>query len=258
MASAARLVAPLAVGAWIGLGAPACRASHDAPRSAYREPPAFDWAARRGRCVVVEGFAHGGGKDPPSVRSGTMAIDVVLDDPPEPLHAWSPGHSARVRVRGVVSQRADRPVFVQRPGQPLMQGIPVPEGTDLEEARRRWVLEHASVEVVRAAPQVEAALLADVGKDVRLAGVVWSNNDRWWFEHDGVQVHLAGYEAIPELRTLHGSPMTLHGRLTRRPLPRLDQMGIVEHPEVTDAFLLEVRAVSPPPASPVTECAPGR
>jgi hypothetical protein len=249
---------PLALGVWGCLGAPACRASHEAPRSFYREPPAFDWAARRGRCVVVEGFAHGGGKDPPSVRSGTMAVDVELEDPPEPLYTWSPGHSARVRVRGVVSRRADRPVFIQRPGAPPMQGIPVPEGTDLEAARRRWVLEHASVEVVRSARQVEADLLSDVGKDVRLVGVVWSRNDRWWFEHDGVQVRLEGYEAIPDFHTLHGSPMTLHGRLERRPLPRLDWIEGEPSPDVADALVLVLRAVTPPPDWPVTDCPPGR
>jgi hypothetical protein len=256
MTPRAHLAAALAAAVLAGLGAPACRASHEAPRAMYRPPPEFDWASRRGRCVVAEGFAHGGfaGKDPPQMRSGTMSVGIVFDDGEARGDEWAPRHSPRIRVRGVVGQRADLPVFVQKPGGPQLQGIPVPEGTDLEAASRRWVIEHASVEVVRPAAQVEAALMAEVGDDVNLVGVVWSCNGFWWFEHDGVQIHLERHETIPDFGTLHASPATLHGRLRRRRLPRIDQRCYSSQPEMADAFLLEVRGFTPAPEWPVTDC----
>jgi hypothetical protein len=51
------------------------------------------------------------------------------------------GH--RVEVVGVLEERHDLPVFVQKPGEFPRQGVPVPEGTDLHEASRRYVLRDA-------------------------------------------------------------------------------------------------------------------
>ena len=44
-------------------------------------------------------------------------------------------------VCGVVAKRYDLPVFVPRKGEPVVQGIPVPEGTDLHEAGKRYIIE---------------------------------------------------------------------------------------------------------------------
>ena len=51
----------------------------------------------------------------------------------------------KVQVIGVLDERYDLPVFVPEPNEPVMHGIPVPEGTDLHEASRRYVLQDAIV-----------------------------------------------------------------------------------------------------------------
>jgi hypothetical protein len=57
------------------------------------------------------------------------------------LHAWPEEvREKRVQVTGRIIQRSDLPVFIQRPGEPVMAGMPVPPGTDLEQARRRFLL----------------------------------------------------------------------------------------------------------------------
>ena len=54
----------------------------------------------------------------------------------------------RVRVAGVLEERHDLPVYVARPGEPAAGGIPVPEGTDLREASRRYVIRDARWSVI--------------------------------------------------------------------------------------------------------------
>jgi hypothetical protein len=214
----------------------------------------IDWASRRGRCVIVEGYIEGGGKTKPHLLDAAGSIGVVLDDPKSD-DAWDRlRHGARARVRGFVAERADLPVFIEEPGGPVMQGIPVPPGTDLEKARRRWVIERATAEVLRTAEQVQADLMKQVGRDVSLDGVVWSLNGEFWFRHDGVDVHVEGADAIPGWTSLHGSPRTLHGRLDRRPMPRIDQITLKADRDRADAFVLQVRAVTPHPVWPVVEC----
>lgn len=242
-----------------GLGVSGCREAHvspDAPgASAAMPPPAAyaDWGARRGRCVIVEGYVGGGGKSFPQITTAAWSIGVILDGRGDDV--WTAlRHGARARVRGVVGERADLPVFIQKPGELPMQGMPVPEGTDLEKARRRWVIERATVEVLRSAPQVEADLMARVGQKVSLDGIVWSLNDNVWFNVDGTTVHLEGQDAVPGWTILHGTPRTLQGHLTRRPMPRLDQITLKEHPDVTDAFVLTLRATAPHPATKVVDC----
>lgn len=62
--------------------------------------------------------------------------------------AWPASvHGRRVVVTGTVAVRHDLPVYVQRPGELSLAGIPVPEGTDLHEASRRYVLVNARYEV---------------------------------------------------------------------------------------------------------------
>jgi len=50
----------------------------------------------------------------------------------------------RVRVTGVLEERNDLPVFVQKPGEPVAAGMPVAEGSDLQQASRRYVLRNAT------------------------------------------------------------------------------------------------------------------
>lgn len=46
----------------------------------------------------------------------------------------------RIRLTGVVEELADLPVFVYKEGEPPKGGMPVPVGTDLDEARKRLVI----------------------------------------------------------------------------------------------------------------------
>lgn len=61
------------------------------------------------------------------------------------LHAFPPAvRGKRLRVTGTLIERSDLPVLVERPGEPHMQGIPVPAGTDVEKARQRLLLRGAT------------------------------------------------------------------------------------------------------------------
>ena len=66
------------------------------------------------------------------------------------LYRWPSGYAGRrVEVVGVVEERHDLPVFIPQPDKPLVQGIPVPEGTDLHEASRRFVVRDAQWRVLQ-------------------------------------------------------------------------------------------------------------
>ncbi|MCA9706241.1 MAG: hypothetical protein KDK70_10370 [Myxococcales bacterium] len=68
----------------------------------------------------------------------------------EGLHSWPAGYyeggdrGRELTVTGVLHEDHGLPVFVPKEGEPVVQGIPVPEGTDLEQASRRYVLRDAS------------------------------------------------------------------------------------------------------------------
>ena len=54
------------------------------------------------------------------------------------MDEWPAGAAGRkVRVTGVLEERHDLPVHIQKAGEPPAAGIPVPEGTDLRQASRR-------------------------------------------------------------------------------------------------------------------------
>ena len=72
-------------------------------------------------------------------------FDVWIDG----LNNWPSGYAdRRVEVVGVLEERRDLPVFVQKPGTLPVQGIPVPEGTDLNEASHRYVVRKATWKVL--------------------------------------------------------------------------------------------------------------
>jgi hypothetical protein len=209
----------------------------------------FDPASWNNRCVIAYGYAVSS-KSSELLDLGGPTIGVVFDGDGRwqvPLGAW-------VQVRGTVVERSDQPVFIQDPNEPIMQGMPVPEGTDLEQARKRWVIEHATVKLLRTLEQVEAALAAQLGKRVELRGILWSRNNHWWFVHDGVDLHI---ERAPNLDIeQHGRAVTLVGSLSRREMPRIDQIGISAKPELAEAFVLRVDAIEPHPASQLEACQP--
>ncbi|MBI4951332.1 MAG: hypothetical protein HY908_04815 [Myxococcales bacterium] len=230
------------------------RAEEPRPSAALTPGSTPDWSRQVGRCVRLEGYA-GGAKIGPQLLAPGFAVGVVLDDPGGD-EAWAKlPTSGRVRVEGIVTERADLPVFVPKPGEPIEQGIPVPAGTDLEAARRRYVVERARVELLRRVADVETELGAAVGRELALGGVLWSMNGHYWFVHDGVELHLEGAEPEGGWGAFHGRTLELRGRLARRPMPRLDQILLKARPDLADAFVLDVKSTAPHPPWPLEPCA---
>lgn len=90
-----------------------------------------------GSQVSVEGVAE-------SHKIGTLVqcngFGVWIDK----LSDWPEAVSGKkVQAVGVLEERYDLPVFVPEPGGLLVQGIAVPQGTDLHQASRRFVLRDA-------------------------------------------------------------------------------------------------------------------
>jgi len=201
----------------------------------------FDPSAWNGRCVTAEGYAQAQ-KIGALLNLGGPTIGVFFESGES---QWTVPLGVRVRVQGRVAERADLPVFVQEPGEPIMQGMSVPAGTDLEQARRRFVIEQAEATVLRTPEQVEASLAASVGESVELGGILWSRNDVWWFSHEGVDVHLERAGTLEFQQ--HGEAVMVRGKLSRRPMPRIDQLGIANEPERAEAFVLRVDSLEPHP-----------
>ncbi len=99
--------------------------------------------ANVGKTVVLKGWA---------VDRKGGAVLVTDDD----VHVWIDGLTSwpegfyrggdrgkRLRVTGTLAQDHGLPVFVPKEGEPIPQGIPVAEGTDLDEASKRFVLRDA-------------------------------------------------------------------------------------------------------------------
>ncbi|HML75283.1 MAG TPA: hypothetical protein PKB02_12405 [Anaerohalosphaeraceae bacterium] len=90
-----------------------------------------------GSQVRVEGVAE-------SRKIGTLiqcnGFGVWIDK----LSDWPKAVSGRkVQAVGVLEERNDLPVFVPEPKGLLVQGISVPQGTDLHQASRRFILRDA-------------------------------------------------------------------------------------------------------------------
>jgi hypothetical protein len=206
---------------------------------------------RLGRCVMLEGYALGSHKLGPSLLTPKFTIGVVPR-----AGSWSPElPGSHVRVEGVVAEQSDLPVFHPRPGEPEQQGIPVPEGTSLDEARKRLVLEDATVTRLRSTTQVQKELVSHLGERVRLAGIVWSLNGHYWFNHDTIDMHVEGLTELPEWSTaLHGQLVTIEGRLQRKPMPRIDQIVLKPKRDLADAFVLSEPSLGPAPAWAPAAC----
>ena len=98
---------------------------------------AQDLQARLGQPVTLEGFAEG--RKLGAVLRGS-GFEVWIDR----LDEWPASANGRkVRVTGILEERHDLPVHVQKTGEPPVAGIPVPEGTDLRQASRRYVVREA-------------------------------------------------------------------------------------------------------------------
>jgi hypothetical protein len=99
------------------------------------------WHEQLGKRVTLTGEAH-------NAKMGALLegkdFMIWVDLPGE---AWPNGmyhgndEGDPVVVTGTVVQRSDLPVFIAEPGEMDKAGIPMPPGTDLEEARKRYILE---------------------------------------------------------------------------------------------------------------------
>jgi len=98
-----------------------------------------EFAAVLGQQVTFEGLAVdmklGAGL---VVGEHTIFMDG-MDSWPDGYYEGD-GKEKKVTVTGTLIERHDLPVFVQQEGEPIKSGMPVPPGTDLEEASRRYLL----------------------------------------------------------------------------------------------------------------------
>jgi hypothetical protein len=99
--------------------------------------------AQLGQQVTLEGTAEA--RKLGAVLRG-RDFDVWID----PLQDWPRDYvGQRVRVTGILEERHDLPVFIQKPGEPVAGGIPVPQGTDLHQASRRFVVREAKWSLIK-------------------------------------------------------------------------------------------------------------
>lgn len=106
-----------------------------------------DWSAHVGKVVTVEGMSINQKVGAALWGEGET---VFIDG----LNSWPDGFylggekGKRLCVTGTVIERHDLPVFIPRKGEPAKAGIPVPEGTDLHKASRRFLLQDAKWTVI--------------------------------------------------------------------------------------------------------------
>ncbi|OAI49620.1 hypothetical protein AYO44_06345 [Planctomycetaceae bacterium SCGC AG-212-F19] len=128
------------------------QAANPAPTQPGKEEPNAmhwpkDWSAHVGQRVTVEGVATNQ-KVGASLCGDGEAIFI------DGIHSWPAGYyfggeqGKRLRVTGTVIERHDLPVFIPKPDKAPPQGIPVPEGTDLQKASQRFLLQNARWAVV--------------------------------------------------------------------------------------------------------------
>lgn len=117
----------------------ASKTTHNLTRDSQQQ---FDgWHGQLGNTVTVSGKAVNHKIGAYLLGEGFgIYVDLPATHWPSDLyHGGDDG--GLVRVTGTVVQRSDVPVFVDDPNTPPIQGIPVPAGTDLDEAAKRYILE---------------------------------------------------------------------------------------------------------------------
>lgn len=93
-----------------------------------------------GKTITVAGRAANAKLGPQVICRGfSLWIDGMQSWPDK---YYSKKGGRRVRVTGVLIERHDLPVFIHKPGDPIMSGMPVPPGTDLKKARHRYLLKN--------------------------------------------------------------------------------------------------------------------
>ncbi len=95
-----------------------------------------------GRKITVEGWAV-------NSKIGAKLIGADFDLWIDGLGSWPEGYytggarGKKVTVSGILARDSGLPVFIPKRDEPVVQGIPVPEGTDLKKARQRYILRNA-------------------------------------------------------------------------------------------------------------------
>ena len=110
-----------------------------------RNPCDCDWSSQVGETVTLTGKAVNH-KLMATLYGGDYAIYVDLPDsthwPDGLFHGGEDGEF--VQVTGTIAHRKMLPVFVPNRNAPAVSGMPAPEGTNLEEAAKTYVLENVS------------------------------------------------------------------------------------------------------------------
>lgn len=108
------------------------------------QPPVSDRvsAEQLGQRVTLVGRAINRKGGATLVGEGFEVWMVELDSWPDGYYEVG-GEGKLLKVTGVLGEDHGLPVFVPREDEPIVQGIPVPEGTDLDEASRRYLLRDA-------------------------------------------------------------------------------------------------------------------
>ena len=100
-------------------------------------------AANLGTTITVRGRAV-------NRKFGAQVVGEGFELWLEGVHEWPEDYNAAgdrgqwVEVTGALAEDHKLPVFVPSDDQPVVQGIPVPPGTDLEAASHRYVLRDAT------------------------------------------------------------------------------------------------------------------
>ena len=126
-----------------------CKSNSALPNQGKADPSTSEkvgsrnWEQELGKRVTVTGMAINRTVGAFVAFEGSgIYVDLPSNSWPIGLYHGD-GKGELVEVKGTVTQRADLPVFIQEPGAPVKEGIPLPPGTDLKEAAKRYVLEGA-------------------------------------------------------------------------------------------------------------------
>ncbi len=105
-------------------------------------------AVNLGKKITIEGWAV-------NCKTGAQLIGTDFDLWIDGLSSWPEGYytggekGKKLRVFGILTEDNGVPVFIPKRDEPIVQGIPVPEGTDLRKASHRYILKDANWELIR-------------------------------------------------------------------------------------------------------------
>lgn len=105
-------------------------------------------AVNLGNKITVEGWAV-------NRKAGAQLIGADFDLWIDGLSSWPEGYytggekGKKLRVVGILTEDNGVPVFIPKRDEPIVQGIPVPEGTDLRHASHRYILRNAEWRLIR-------------------------------------------------------------------------------------------------------------